>query len=240
MPCKKPESAVAYGYARVSLDSQLKGESLEVQRARIEAICIAEGLTLASIFIEEGVSGSRPLNSRPEGAKLLAKAKRGDTIVILRLDRGFRSTADALSTVADLNCRGVKLYVGDMRGFIAGDAAGELHFSMLASFSQFERRRIAERIRESKQQLKAKGRYCGGHVPFGYTVVATGETTRQGVPAMRLEPIEVSHTIARDLMSKGYSSRLGAGHFKAHGIDATHHAVNGLFRQLCDPTTRNG
>jgi DNA invertase Pin-like site-specific DNA recombinase len=32
-----------------------------------------------------------------------------------------------------------------MKGFIAGDAAGELHFSMLASFATFERKRIAER-----------------------------------------------------------------------------------------------
>ncbi len=225
-------TGVAYGYARVSLDSQIKGESLDVQQARIEAICMAEGLTLASVFVERGVSGSKPLAARPEGSKLLAKARRGDTIVILRLDRGFRSLEDSLQVAGALNARGVRLYLGDMKGFIAGDAAGELHFSMLASFAQFERRRIAERIRESKEQLRAKGRYCGGQAPFGYTLTPTGETTRQGVPAMRIEPIEEIHAIARDLMSKGYSSRLASGHFRAKGFQTSHHAINGLFNRL--------
>ena len=149
----------AWGYCRVSTEDQVKGESLDVQRSRIEAICQAEDLQLERVFVEEGVSGSKPLSGRPQGLRLLEAAKRGDTIVALKLDRMFRNTADALDTVATLNVRGVKLYLADMKGYVAGDAAGELHFSMLASFATFERRRISERICEVKRHQKAKAIY---------------------------------------------------------------------------------
>ena len=223
-----------WGYCRVSTEDQVKGESLDVQRSRIEAICKAEGLQLGRIFAEEGVSGSKPLSSRPQGMRLLEAAKRGDTIVALKLDRMFRNTADALDTVSALNLRGVKLYLADMRGYIAGDAAGELHFSMLASFATFERRRISERICEAKRHQKARSVYSGGAVPFGYQKVpsAQREVTRHGQPIHYLEPIPEIIDAARDLLAKGYSSRLAAGHFVQLGKQVTHHAVNALFRNL--------
>lgn len=226
--------ATAWAYCRVSTDDQVKGESLDVQRSRIEGICEGEGLQLSGTFVEEGVSGSKPLKSRPQGARLLEAAKRGDTIVALKLDRMFRNTADALDTVTALNANGVKLFLADMRGYIAGDAAGELHFSMLASFATFERRRISERICEAKRHQKAKGVYSGGDVPFGYrkVVSARGETTRHGRPLHHLEPVPEIIDVARDLLSKGYSSRLAAGHFAQRGTNVTHHALNALFRKL--------
>ncbi|MBZ0209266.1 MAG: recombinase family protein [Hyphomicrobium sp.] len=234
MSRQKQDIARGLGYCRVSTEDQTKGESLEIQRSRIETICAAERLALAAIYVEEGISGSRPFSARPEGAKLLQTAKRGDVIVALRLDRMFRNTSDALDTAAALNAHGVKLYLADMRGYIAGDAAGELHFSMLASFATFERKRIAERIRDSKRSLTARGVYGGGDAPFGYRKVpsASGETTRHGAPVHYLEPIPEIIATARALLAKGYSSRLAASHFAQLGHRVTHHAVNALFNRL--------
>lgn len=224
---KPSPSNRAFGYCRVSKEDQVKGESLSVQKVRIEAICAAEGLTLVDIFVEEGVSGGRPLGTRPEGAKLLAAAKRGDTIVGLKLDRVFRSTIDALQVAAALGGRSVRLYIHDMGGYLSGTPAAELHLSMMASVATFERRRIAERISEAKASLRARGAYQGGTPPFGYRLLPSANGER----AM-LEPIEEIHAVARDLMSKRYSSRLAAGHFASLGVHVTHHAVNALFKQL--------
>lgn len=69
---------------------------------------------------------------------------------------------------------------------------------------------------------------------FGYRKVpsAKGETTRQGAPLSYLEPVPEVHAVARDLLTKGYSSRLAAGHFAQQGHAVTHHAVNALFKRL--------
>ena len=186
------------------------------------------------MFVEPGVSASKPLAERPEGGKALETVKPGEVLIALKLDRMFRDTTDALATVKALNGRGVKLYIADMRGYLAGDAAGELHLSMLASFATFERRRCAERIVEAKKSLRSRGVYGGGSIPFGYrkVVSARGEATRHGQPLHYLEPLPEIVDAARGLLDKGYSSRLAAGHFRQLGYAASHHAVNNLFRKL--------
>jgi DNA invertase Pin-like site-specific DNA recombinase len=139
-----------------------------------------------------------------------------------------------LQTVAALNQAGVRLYIADMRGYIAGDAAGELHLSMLASFATFERRRCQERIIEAKRSLKARGRYGGGDTPFGYRRMpsTSGERTRHGELAQYLEPVAEIHDLARDLLAKGYSSRLARYEFASRGYRVSHDAIAGLFRKL--------
>ena len=52
-----------YGYARVSTLRQVnEGESLDVQRRQIEGYAHMHGLIFDDILIEEGVSGSVPIN----------------------------------------------------------------------------------------------------------------------------------------------------------------------------------
>ena len=46
-----------------------------------------------------GVSGSVPLAERPEGKRLLEAVEKGDVIITAKLDRAFRSAADALGTL---------------------------------------------------------------------------------------------------------------------------------------------
>src|ERR1700734_939394 len=86
-----------YGYARVSTARQAsEGESLEVQQRQIEGYAHMHGLTLDSVVVEEGVSGSVPVADRPKGGALFAKLAKGDVVIAPKLDRLFRSALDAL------------------------------------------------------------------------------------------------------------------------------------------------
>src|SRR5215469_7729294 len=86
-----------YGYCRVSTIAQAdEGESLDVQRRQLNGYATMNGLSLDHVFIERGVSGSRPLADRPEGGKLLAVLQPGDVLITPKLDRMFRSALDAL------------------------------------------------------------------------------------------------------------------------------------------------
>lgn len=216
----------AFLYCRVSSAIQVKeGESLAVQQELGEAICKLEGLTLAGIFVEEGVSGSKPLASRPEGYRLVAALQPGDVVIALRLDRMFRNVADAVTTLADFKRRGVALYLKDVGGFVSGDSVGELVFSMLSSVAAFERSRTRERIVETKASLARQGRYMGGDTPFGTRLVE-----RDGERYVEADT-EVMTTL-RNLHAKGYSTRLIAGHFAQQGIEVSHHAVARALKRL--------
>jgi DNA invertase Pin-like site-specific DNA recombinase len=93
----------AIGYVRVSSDEQAEsGLGLHGQRQRIRAYCALKELHLATIFEDPGVSGGKPLATRPGGGQLLEKARstRPVVVVVARLDRLFRSVADAAQTIA--------------------------------------------------------------------------------------------------------------------------------------------
>lgn len=216
----------AFGYCRVSTARQAnEGESLAVQRELIQAICTLEGLECIDVFVEEAVSGSRPLSTRPQGSALLAALKPGDVVVALRLDRMFRDVGDAAATLADLKRRGVRLYLKDVGGFVSGDSVGELVFALLSSVAAFERSRTRERIVDVKRSLAAQGQYLGGDIPFGHDLVEV-----EGKRTVQLNSSVVDEV--RRLRSLGYSSRLIAGHFAQQGKAVSHHAVNRFVKKF--------
>jgi DNA invertase Pin-like site-specific DNA recombinase len=165
-----------YGYCRVSTLKQAnEGESLDVQRRQIEGYALMHALTLADVLIEEGVSGSIPVEDRPVGGALFAKLQRGDIVIAAKLDRLFRSALDALKVVESLKGRGVKLHLLDLGGDIAGNGISKLFLTIAAAFAEAERDRIRERISQVKADQKARGRFLGGARPFGYLRGDAGE-----------------------------------------------------------------
>ena len=156
-----------------------EGESLDVQRRQIEGYAHMHGLTLTEVLVEEGVSGSVPVEERPVGGALFAKLERGDIVIAAKLDRLFRSALDALKVVESLKVRGVKLHLLDLGGDIAGNGISKLFLTIAAAFAEAERDRIRERIGQVKADQKARGRYLGGTVPFGYRLGDDGELVPQ-------------------------------------------------------------
>src|SRR5262249_13757265 len=101
----------AISYIRVSSEEQAdSGLGLEAQRQRIAAYCAMKGLNLAEAFEDPAISAGKPLASRPAGCKLLAAAKKGKAVVVVaKLDRLFRSVADAANVIAEFDKKGIQL-----------------------------------------------------------------------------------------------------------------------------------
>lgn len=164
-----------YGYCRVSTAAQAnEGESLDVQRRQLEGWAHMQAQALDAVFVERGVSGSVPLAERPEGARLWSGLRRGDTVVVAKLDRLFRSALDALQAVEDLKVRGVSLVLLDLGGDISGNGLSKLFLTIAAAFAEAERDRIRERVAQVKRDQRQRGRYLGGRVPYGFRVGAEG------------------------------------------------------------------
>src|SRR5580765_5812904 len=111
-----------YGYARVSTVRQAEeGESLGVQQRQIAGYAMTLGLTVEHVYVERGVSGSKPLAERPEGTALLAALRPGDVVITPKLDRMFRSALDALDVLGGLQKGGVSLHMVDLGGDVTGN-----------------------------------------------------------------------------------------------------------------------
>ncbi|MCO5090875.1 recombinase family protein [Bosea sp. (in: a-proteobacteria)] len=158
-----------YGYVRVSTDRQAEeGESLDHQQRQISGYCLQHDMTLDRVFVERGVSGSKPISERPEGAKLLAAVKPGDVVVTPKLDRMFRSALDAMGVLVMLKGKGVSLHMLDLGGDVTSNGISKLVFTILSAVAEAERDRIRERVVDMKRDQKSRGRFLGGSVPFGY------------------------------------------------------------------------
>jgi len=213
-----------YGYCRVStLRQASEGESLDVQKRQIEGYAHMHALTLNEVVVEEGVSGSVPVAERPKGGALFAALKKGDIVIAPKLDRLFRSALDALTVVEDMRKRGVSLCLLDLGGDISGNGMSKLFLTIAAAFAEAERDRIRERVSQSKADQKARGRYLGGTVPFGYRRGESGE----------LVPHEAEQEAIREmaaLRAQGRPLRAIAEAMGAKGHRISHEGVAGVLK----------
>ena len=79
----------------------------------------------------------------------MAAISKGDVVVSAKLDRAFRSAADALAVLEELKDQGVSLHLIDLGGDVTGNGVSKMVFTILAAVAEGERDRIRERIRDS-------------------------------------------------------------------------------------------
>jgi DNA invertase Pin-like site-specific DNA recombinase len=140
-----------YGYTRGCTEGQAtEGQSLEVQRHRLEGWAMQRGSEFSEVVVDPGVSGGIPFAERPEGGKLWPRLQKGDVLVASKLDTLFRSAADCLQVVEELKTRGVSLFLLDLNDGaddVSGNGIARLFLTIVSSFAEFERDRIGEAMR---------------------------------------------------------------------------------------------
>jgi putative DNA-invertase from lambdoid prophage Rac len=131
-----------------------EGESLGAQQRALQGYAMMQGLTIDRIFVESGVSGSKPLIERPQGAKLLEIVKAGDIVLTPKLDRMFRWALNALDVLTKLQKAGISLHMLDLGGDVTGNGISKLVFTILSAVVEADRDRIRERIRDVKKDQR--------------------------------------------------------------------------------------
>jgi len=214
-----------WGYVRVSTHEQAtEGLSVEVQRRQIEAWAALKGLRVTRTFVERGVSGARALNERPAGAELLAQLQPYDTIICAKLDRMFRSAANALSILEQFKKLKCSLHLIDLGGDVCGDGIAKLFFTIVAAFAEAERDRTRERIKDVKRDQRQQGRFLGGSLPFGFRLRGKGKLVEHPAEQRAIKRM-------RQLRRQGQSYRAIAAATRARGFSISHAAVRNALRQ---------
>lgn len=100
--------------------------------------------------------------TRPVKQELLTKLRKKDydAIVVYKLDRYARSSAELILEIKELLEKGVSfISISDNLDF--STASGKLHFQILSAFAEFERELIRERTKEGINRAKTQGRFAG-------------------------------------------------------------------------------
>jgi DNA invertase Pin-like site-specific DNA recombinase len=142
---------VRIGYGRVSTRDQHP----EAQHDALLAAGCEE------IFID---IASGKLARRPQLEKALLSAnRRGDQLVITKLDRLGRSLEHLIDLSKLLDSRGVDLVVLD-QGIDTSTAVGRLFFQIIGAIAEFEHSLMSERTMDGLAAARARGR-TGGQKP---------------------------------------------------------------------------
>jgi len=160
-------------YTRKSTEHGLELEfnSLDAQREACEAYIKSQASqgwkALPQHYDDPAFSGGNL--ERPALKRLLAdiEAGRVDVVVVYKIDRLTRSLADFAKLVEAFDARSIS-FVAVTQQFNTTTSMGRLTLNVLLSFAQFERELSSERVRDKIAASRAKGKWTGGNIPFGY------------------------------------------------------------------------
>lgn len=137
-----------FGYGRVSTLDQ----TAENQRQELES----QGFALDYWFADT-VSGGREAGKRAQFGVLLDRIRKGETLVVSKLDRLGRNALDVVKTVRDLEERGVKVVVAQLGSTDLTSVAGKLIVTVLAAVAEMERGLIIERTQAGLARARREG-----------------------------------------------------------------------------------
>ena len=184
-------------YCRVSTG----GQSTDMQADELRRMAEARGWQVATL-VEEKISGRK---LRPARQRLITEAKAGayDAVMVWKLDRWGRSTADLVSSIRDLDESGVT-FVSLKDGIDLSTSAGRLVANVLASIAEFEADGIRERVTAGLRHAQRHG-------------------TRSGKPIGRPATVAKREIEIRALTNAGVSiaeiaRRLKIGYGSAHRV----------------------
>jgi len=162
-------------YARCSTTRDQKPE---VQLSELRSYCKAREWTIAEEIVDHGYSGT---NAERPGLKrllTLVRERQVDVVVVLKLDRLFRSLKHLVLTVEEFEELGVE-FVSVKDQFDLTTSAGRLLRNLLACFAEFEAALIRERTLIGLDHAVSIGKKLGRPKENDFDAVAN--LRRQGL-----------------------------------------------------------
>lgn len=214
--------APATAYIRVSTIGQVEdGVSLDAQKAKVTAWCLANDVELGEVFVDAGLSGKRADNRPALQQALDAACRSAGVLVVYSLSRLARSTKDTIQIAERLEKAGADL-VSLSEKIDTTTAAGKMVFRMLAVLAEFERDQISERTRMAMAHKRQRGERISRRIPYGYDlapdgVALTENPSEQRVLARIASLRESGYTfqsIADELAREGILTKEGSNQWK--------------------------
>lgn len=136
-----------FGYIRTSTDKQVADRQIDILKGACD-----------KLYIENGVSAVK--KNRPVYDAMLAEMKVGDILVVVSLDRAFRSVLDALNELEKLHGRDIE-FLSITQSFQTTTPEGKLMYTIIAALAEWERSILSERTKQGMEAARRRGKHIG-------------------------------------------------------------------------------
>ena len=155
-------------YIRVSTEEQaIHGLSLSAQQETLTRYIQENGLLLAGIYADEGITARKKYRNRVQFMRMLKDVQENkiDLILFIKLDRWFRNIADYYEVQKILDDHHVH-WIATEEDYDTTTANGRLHLNIKLSIAQDESDRTSERIKFVFDSKVKRGEVISGKVPL--------------------------------------------------------------------------
>ncbi len=153
-------------YTRVSTEDQARGYSLDGQERELRAEAAKHTWAVLDLISDTGSGDNWDL---PGLLQVLARAQQAEYDILLVLDMSRLSRSLGKFVFVREKLRELGIEIRYVREQYAPTAEGTLQQDLMASFADYEKSKIAYRMRLGKQQKQRLGRPVGAHrTPYGY------------------------------------------------------------------------
>ena len=183
-------------YGRVSTSEQTTGNQINF----LQEIVSRNGWELVQTYVDEGISGTKGRDKRPEFDRLckdMVRRKFNRILVwdISRLGRSLQHLVEFLNEVQSVNCH---LYI-HQSGLDTSTPSGRMMFQMVGVFSEFERSMISERVKLGLKRVRSKGTKLGRPTKIDeetkvkvWSLIDTGKSLSEVSRVLQISKMSVS------------------------------------------------
>jgi site-specific DNA recombinase len=202
-------------YARVSSDTQTREGTINSQIEALRDYAQANNLTIVQECLDDGFSGAE-LN-RPGLDQLRDIAQDGliDAILVLSPDRLSRKQANQIILLEEFKKGNIQVLFTNQK---SGDTPEDnLMLQIQGAISEYERAKIADRVRRGTKHAVKNGQVIGNFAPYGYRFVAKNGNTLAHWE-INPEEAEIVRLIFDLYTNKKLNSRAISRHLGENGI----------------------
>jgi DNA invertase Pin-like site-specific DNA recombinase len=170
-------------YARVSTDTQTTDNQID----QLRDVANRNGWVVVREYIDEGISGSKGREQRPQFDALLKDAvrKEFDVVMSWSVDRLGRSLIHLVEFLNELHSVGCDLYL-HQQAINTTTPAGKMMFQMCGVFAEFEKSIIQQRVKAGLERAVKKGTKLGRPGLSGWTKNRILELRQSGLSMSRI------------------------------------------------------
>jgi DNA invertase Pin-like site-specific DNA recombinase len=159
----------AFAYLRVSGKGQISGDGFTRQLDAINRYARSNGIQIARVFREMGVTGTKPGEDRAAFAEMMTALHANGTklVIVEKLDRLARDLMIQESIIADLRANGFQLISVAEPDLLQDDPGRTMFRQFMGAIAQYDKTSIVLKLRGARQRMKESTGRCEGRKPYG-------------------------------------------------------------------------
>ena len=158
-------------YARYSSYGQTE-QSIEGQVRECTEYAKRNEIVILDTYIDRAMTGTN--DNRTDFQRMMKDSakKPWDLILVYKLDRFSRNKYEMAIHRKTLRDNGIKLV--SVKENIPDSPEGIILESLLEGMAEYYSVELAQKVKRGQRETRIKGNYCGGGIPYGYTIEKVG------------------------------------------------------------------